>query len=85
MFINEGKILLDAPMEALADTYVEVLASGEEADTARGLGPISENSLFGKTVMIFEDVGREHLEKYGELRTPSVADIFVAKVKGARQ
>jgi len=85
MFIDEGRILLDSPMEALAETYVEVLASGENADKARGLGPISENSLFGKSVMIFEGVAREHLEKYGELRTPHVADIFVAKVKGARQ
>lgn len=85
MFIDEGRILLDTPMEALAETYVEVSASGEDADTARGLGPISESSLFGKSVMIFEGVQREHLEKYGELRTPSVADIFVAKVKGARR
>lgn len=84
MFINDGKILLDSSMEALGDTYVEVAASGAEADKARGLGPIAENQMFGKSIMLFEGVSREHLEGYGELRTPSVADIFVAKVKGAR-
>jgi ABC-2 type transport system ATP-binding protein len=85
MFINDGKILLDSPMEALADTYTELAASGENADRARGLGPIAEGQMFGKSVMLFEGVSREHLEGLGELRTPSVADLFVAKVKRARK
>ena len=85
MFINDGKILLDATMDALADQYVEVMSSGEEAIKARGLGPIAENEMFGKSVFIFEDVSRENLGGLGELRTPSVADLFVAKVKGARK
>ena len=84
MFINDGKIILDSSMDALADSYVEVAASGAEADKARGLGPIAEGQMFGKSVMIFEGVSREHLEGLGEIRTPSVADLFVAKVKGAR-
>ena len=85
MFINDGKILLDSTMDALADQYVEVKSSGEEAIKARGLGPIAENEMFGKSVFIFEGVGRENLGSLGELRTPSVADLFVAKVKGARK
>ena len=85
MFINDGKILLDATMDALADQYVEVMSSGEEATKARGLGPIAENEMFGKSVFIFEGVSRENLGGLGELRTPSVADLFVAKVKGARK
>ena len=85
MFINDGKILLDSPMEALADTYTEVSASGEDADRARGLGPIAEGQMFGKSVMLFEGVSREHLQGLGELRTPSVADLFVAKVKRERK
>jgi len=84
MFINDGKIILDSSMDALADSYVEVAASGAEADKARGLGPIAEGQMFGKSVMLFEGVSREHLEGLGEVRTPSVADLFVAKVKGAR-
>jgi ABC-2 type transport system ATP-binding protein len=84
MFINDGKIILDSSMDALADSYVEIAASGAEADKARGLRPIAEGQMFGKSVMLFEGVSREHLEGLGEMRTPSVADLFVAKVKGAR-
>lgn len=84
MFINDGKIILNSSMDALADSYVEIATSGAEADKARGLGPISEGQMFGKSVMLFEGVSREHLEGLGEIRTPSVADLFVAKVKGAR-
>ncbi len=84
MFIDDGKIILDSPMDVLADTYVEVAASGEEVDRARALGPMSESQMFGKTVMLFEGVDRTSLQGLGELRTPSVADLFVAKVRGAR-
>ena len=85
MFINDGKILLDSPMDALADNYVELLTSGDDAVKAKGLGPIAEHEMFGKAVFLFEGVSRENLQGLGELRTPSVADLFVAKVKGARR
>ena len=85
MFINDGRILLDASMDSLADTYVELLASGDNALKAKGLGPIAEHEIFGKSVLLFEGVSRDNLEGLGEIRTPSVADLFVAKVKGARQ
>ena len=85
MFINDGTILLDSTMDALADQYVEVMTSGEEAVKARGLRPIAENEMFGKSVFLFEGISRENLGGIGELRTPSVADLFVAKVKGARK
>ncbi len=84
MFINDGRIILSSSMEALPGTYIEVAASGADADKARGLAPIAEGQMFGKSVMLFEGVSREHLEGLGDLRTPSVADLFVAKVKGAR-
>jgi ABC-2 type transport system ATP-binding protein len=85
MFINDGKILLDESMDSLADQYVELTASGESAAKAKGLGPIAEHEMFGKTVFFFEGVNRGSLNGLGELRTPSVADLFVAKVKGARK
>ena len=85
MFINDGKILLDSPMEALGDSYVELKTSGEEAIKARGLRPIAESEMFGKSVMLFEGITRDHLEGLGEIRVPSVADLFVAKIKEARR
>ena len=85
MFINDGRILLDSSMDTLSETYVEVMASGENAQKARGLRPLAESEMFGKSVMLFEGVSREHLEGLGELRIPSVADLFVAKIKEARK
>ena len=83
MFINDGRILLDSSMEALPDTYVELMTSGEDAEKARQLGPLYERDVFGKKVMMFEGKNKEQLAEYGECHTPSVADLFVAKVKGA--
>ena len=83
MFINDGKIVLNASMEDLPARYVELLATGEEADAARQFKPIHEREVFGKQVLMFEDVSRDRLEGMGEVRTPGVADLFVAKIKGA--
>jgi len=83
MFINDGKIILDSSMESISESFTELLTSGEDADAARRLGPLHERDVFGKHVMTFENIGRDQLEGLGELHTPSVADLFVAKVKGA--
>ena len=83
MFINDGKIVLDAKMEDLPARYVELMATGDDANAARLLNPIHEREVFGKKVLMFEDVSRDRLEGMGEVRTPGVADLFVAKVKGA--
>jgi ABC-2 type transport system ATP-binding protein len=83
MFINDGKIVLDARMEDLPARYVELMATGDDANAARQLNPIYEREVFGKKVLMFEDVSRDRLEGMGEVRTPGVADLFVAKVKGA--
>ena len=83
MFINDGRIVLDSSMEALPEQYVELLASGEDAEKARQLNPIFERDVFGKKVLTFEGIGRDQLSGMGELRTPDIADLFVAKVKGA--
>ena len=83
MFINDGRILLDSSMEELPDRYFELMTSGDDADKARQLGPIYERDVFGKKAMTFEGVDRDKVAAFGEAHTPSVADLFVAKVKGA--
>lgn len=83
MFINNGRIILDTTMESLAESYVELMTSGESADRARTMGPIAERDIFGKSIMLFERSDRDRLGELGELHTPSVADLFVAKIKGA--
>jgi len=83
MFIHDGRILLDSPMESLGEQYAELMTAGEAADTARGLRPLYEREVFGKSVMTFENADHGRLAGLGEIRVPSVADLFVAKVKGA--
>ncbi len=83
MFINDGRIVLDASMDSLPERYVELLATSDNADQARKLNPIFERDVFGKKVLTFEGINREQLTGLGELRTPDIADLFVAKVKGA--
>lgn len=83
MFINDGRIVLNATMDSLPERYVELLVPGDSADKARELKPIFEREVFGKKVLTFEGVSRDKLRDFGELRTPDIADLFVAKVKGA--
>ena len=83
MFIRDGKITLSATMDDVSDRYVELLASADKLEEAKALSPIDERALpFGKTVMLFDNVPRERLETLGETRTPGLADLFVAIMKG---
>lgn len=82
MFINHGRIVLDSSMDTIPETYTELLASAEQAAKAAQLGPIFEREVFGKKVLTFEGVSRDQLAGLGEIRTPDIADLFVAKVKG---
>jgi len=83
MFIRDGRIVLTAAMDEVAERYTEVLASADHAETARALKPIDERALpFGKTVMLFDGVPRSQLAALGETRNPGLADLFVAIMKG---
>ncbi|MFN7183456.1 MAG: ABC transporter ATP-binding protein [Thermomonas haemolytica] len=83
MFIRDGKIVLEAQMDSLGERYTEVLVNADRLEAARALKPIDERSLpFGKTVMLFDGVDPAHLAQLGETRTPGLADLFVATMKG---
>ena len=83
LFIRDGRMVLSAPMETIGDRYVEVLVDGARAEAARALQPIDERALpFGKTVMLFDGVPRTQLAELGETRSPGLADLFVATMKG---
>ena len=83
MFIRDGKVVLDAPMEDVGERFVEVLVNADQAEAARALRPVDERALpFGKTVMLFDGVSPSALAGYGETRTPGLADLFVATMKG---
>jgi ABC-2 type transport system ATP-binding protein len=82
MFIDRGKIVLDSSMEDFEARYAEVLVSPEQVAAARALRPIYERQVFSRTVMLFDRVARDQLRPFGEVRTPSIADLFVALIGG---
>lgn len=83
LFIRDGSIVLSSDMEALAERYTELLTSADTLQAARALGPIEERALpFGKTVLLFDGANRNQLAAMGETRTPGLADLFVATMKG---
>ena len=83
LFIRDGRIVLDAPMDELAARFTEVLVDAGQAEAARALSPLDERALpFGKTVMLFDGADRATLAAFGETRTPGLADLFVATMKG---
>ncbi len=82
MFIRDGKITLSATMDEVGDRFFEVMVSPEKLELAKSLKPIDERQVFGKSVMLFDNVPRDQLGLLGEIRTPGVADLFVATMKG---
>ena len=83
MFIRDGKVVLDATMDEVGSRYAEVLVDAGKQEAARALGPIDERALpFGKTVMLFDGADPARLAELGETRSPGLADLFVATMKG---
>jgi ABC-2 type transport system ATP-binding protein len=82
MFIRDGKIILDASMDAVADRFTEVMVNPDKAAAARALQPLGERQIFGKSIFLFDGTEKPRLAELGETRQPSIADLFVATMKG---
>jgi ABC-2 type transport system ATP-binding protein len=78
VFIDRGRLVLECSMEEFEQRYVEVMVRPGQLDAARALGPIHERHLFGRSILLFEHADPGQLPALGELRTPSIADVFVA-------
>ena len=77
-FIKGGRIVLDSSMEGFEARYAEVMVKPEQAAQARAMGPLHERQVFGRSIFLFEGKDRGELEALGEVRTPGIADVFVA-------
>jgi len=84
MFIDRGRIVLECSMEEFESRYVEVMVHPDHVAGARSLNPMHERQVFGRSVLLFDHVDRGQLAALGEVRTPSIADLFVA-VMGKNQ
>ena len=78
MFIDRGRIVFNRSVEQLDSRYVEVMVRPEQVAAARVLKPMHERQAFGGSVMLFDGVDRQRLAAFGDVRTPSIADLFVA-------
>ncbi len=86
MFIRDGRITLSATMDEIGERFTEVMVPADKVEAARAMKPIDERQVFGKSVMLFDSsvngVTREKIEALGETRSPGIADLFVATMKG---
>ena len=90
MFMNKGRLVLDCSMEAFEGRYAEVMVRADQAPAARALRPMHERQVFGRSVFLFDRANRDgdfdaQLNALGEVRTPSIADLFVAMIGGRKE
>ena len=80
MFIDHGRIVLSCSMEEFESRYTEMTVNPDQAAAARTLKPIHERQVLGRSVFLFDHGDRQQLAKLGDVRTPSIADLFVAVI-----
>src|SRR5213075_2088646 len=79
-FINRGRIVLDCSMEEFESRYLELMVHPDQLAAARALRPIHERQVFGRSILLFDRADRRQLAALGDVRTPSIADLFVAVI-----
>jgi len=80
MFMDRGRIVLHCSMEDFEARYLEVMVRPEQLDAARALKPLNERQGLGRSILLFDGIGRDRLSALGEVRNPSIADLFVAVI-----
>jgi ABC-2 type transport system ATP-binding protein len=81
VFIDRGRIVFECSMEELESRYLEVVVLPEKAAAARALEPMHERQMFGRSILLFDAADRQRLATLGDVRTPSIADLFVAVMR----
>jgi ABC-2 type transport system ATP-binding protein len=84
VFIDRGRIALNVSMDDFESRYCEVMVGPDHLDAARALKPIQERQLFGRSILLFDNADRTRLAALGEVRTPSLADLFVAMMSDSQ-
>jgi ABC-2 type transport system ATP-binding protein len=80
MFLDRGRIVFQCSMDEVESRFAEVTVNPENLAAARALKPINERQVFGRSVLLFTDADRQQLAALGDVRTPSVEDLFIAVV-----
>jgi len=80
MFIDRGRIVFNCKMEDFEARYAEVIVKPDRIDAARALKPMHERQVFGRSIFLYDGADPHQLAALGELRTPGIADLFVAVI-----
>ncbi|HET8924733.1 MAG TPA: ABC transporter ATP-binding protein [Candidatus Acidoferrum sp.] len=80
MFIDRGRIVFECSMEELESRYLEVMVRPEQLAAARALKPMHDRQGIGGSVLLFDGADRQRLAAFGDVRTPSISDLFVAVI-----
>jgi ABC-2 type transport system ATP-binding protein len=80
MFIDRGRIVLGCSMEEFESRYMELTVRPEQLAAAKALNPMHERQLMGRTILLFDRVDRQKLAPLGDVRTPNIADVFIAVI-----
>ena len=80
MFINRGRVVLSHSMEEIESRFLELMVRPDQAAAARALKPIDERQVIGGSILMFEGADRQQVARLGEVRTPGIADLFVAVI-----
>ena len=85
MFIDRGRIVFSCSMEEFESRYLEVMVSPEQVTAARALKPMHERQMLGRNILLFDlmtldKIDRQQLAAFGDVRTLSIADLFVAVI-----
>jgi len=82
MFIDRGRIVFNRSMEEVESRYLELMVHPDRAAAARALKPMQEREVFGGSILLFHGVDRGRLAALGDVRTPSITDLFIAVMGG---
>jgi ABC-2 type transport system ATP-binding protein len=80
MFINRGRVVLSLSMEEIEFRFLELMVHPDQVVAARALKPIDEREVIGGSILMFEGADRQQVARLGEVRTPGIADLFVAVI-----
>ena len=82
IFIDRGKIVLDLPMDGIGARFAQLAVAPDKVEAARARKPLNERQLLGRHVFLYDGADHDALAALGEVRVPSIADLFVATLQG---
>lgn len=83
MFMDRGKIVLNKSMTAIEEEFVELHVVGDAVERAESIPHVGVRTILGGKAIIYEGIDARSLAPLGDIRSPSVSDLFVAKVGGS--